>query len=153
ASMIARNGFGAAAGRAATLLALALGPAAVGAGCGAPAAPHGAPVLLKVYWEPWDVGHTMAPILVWSNDPAAMTTSPVPPGPRRVDFVFDKVLDGSKIEATDGGVQYPLEDPPIKVRLADGDAAIPAPYQMAVWYNSIPLTTNTASEAAGTSYV
>src|SRR6185369_14347064 len=129
--MIARQGFDARA----WLLALVM--AAGAAGCGGSEAPHGPPVLLRVYWELWDVAGTMSPRLVWSSDPAADVVSPAPPGARRVDFVFDKVLDGSRIEDTlEGGTtQVPKADPPIRIDV-EGGAAIPPPYQLAVWYNS-----------------
>ena len=147
----------------------ALGAVAA-AGCG-DSAPHGPPVLLKVYWETRGGVQT----LIWSSTP---TDGPlpniVPPAATQFDLVFDRVIDGSKIEDTTivNGVstQMPKKQPgppmqmppvaspsPVTVTWpgmfdAAGETVVePAgqDYALSVWYNSIHLP----SEAANTSYV
>lgn len=143
--------------------------AVAAAGC-SDSAPHGPPVLLQVYWET----RGAAPVLIWSSTP---TDNPLPttvsPAATQFDLVFDRVIDGSKIEDTktvngvatqvpkmqpsgggDGGATTPS---PVSVSwpgMADGVAALAATndkesYDLEVWYNSISLP----AAPAGSSYV
>src|SRR4051794_3769136 len=67
-------------------------------GCGkGPEMPHGAPVLVEVLWE-----LKGAPTLVWSRNADAAVATVVPPQGTRVDFVFDRRLDGARVEDTVG---------------------------------------------------
>jgi hypothetical protein len=138
------------------------------AGCHA-GAPHGPPVLLKVYWQV--KGQQIA---VWTPDGTGVT-SPVSPAPTQFNLIYDRVMDGSRIEDTinlpaggttqrpkvspsiDGGAVQP--DPPVIVSWPGMDTAVSVPpFSISVWYNSLHLTIpdSTASEmlaAANTSYI
>lgn len=108
-------------------------------GCStSPAAPHGSPVLLDVYWI---VGGQRT--LVWAASPDGGATAPsVAPAGQQVDFVFDRRLDGSKIEDTtvQNGVtvQIPKATPPIAVSWASGVDSTP-PFADQVFYNTEPF--------------
>jgi hypothetical protein len=83
----------------ARMLAPALLAATAAAACsGGPTAPHGAPSLISVSW----VLGSGARAVVWSPpaspDPTQVST--VPPFTTEVDFVFDRRLDGNRIEDT-----------------------------------------------------
>jgi hypothetical protein len=114
--------------------------AAAAFGCSSSnAAPHGSPVLLSVYWTAG--GHAMP---VWSasqtdGGPPAV----VPPAGQQVDFVFDRRLDGDKIEdtVTQGGMtsQVPKASPPITVSWANGVNSTPPFSAAQVLYNSEPV--------------
>jgi hypothetical protein len=83
----------------ARMLAPALLVATAAAACsGGPTAPHGAPSLISVSW----VLGSGARAVVWSPpaspDPTQVST--VPPFTAEVDFVFDRRLDGNRIEDT-----------------------------------------------------
>jgi hypothetical protein len=127
----------------------ALSVSLLACGSGAPAAPHGAPVLLKVYWIAGG-----APVLAWTPDdqPSQFLVSPVPPFATEVDFVFDRRLDGNLIEETvtiDGKVTTrPKAMPPIEVQWP-GMAERPGapPLELRVAYNS------TSRFGQNTSYV
>jgi hypothetical protein len=133
--------------------ALVLSTGVIAAGCGGNQAPHGSPILLKAYWQIRN-----QQIQFWPVAPDGGSAAPVPPGASQFNLVFDRVLDGSKIEDTIviNGItgptakKAPLEELPLTVSWPDmGSAAIDPPFNLSVWYNSIPL----AGEAAGTAYV
>jgi hypothetical protein len=91
----------------------ALGCAAfVLAGCGnaLPEAPRGSPVLLAVHWV---AGGTRT--LIYPPDADAAAPPRVSPYGSEVDFVFDRRLDGSRIEDVVGNTTVPKEIPPISV--------------------------------------
>jgi hypothetical protein len=163
---------------------LGLVAVAAGAGCGSSEAPHGAPVLESVYWEligagagadcvvlPSDAGDADSDAgdalgigdgvpknqcLVWSKDaPGKIGT--VPPAAAQFNLVFDRVLDGAKIEdtITDGGItrQYPkLSSTGVNVSPVtwdlDPDGASPK-FSLVVWYNSLSLPFT----AVGSAYI
>jgi hypothetical protein len=167
-----------------SLLGLVAVAFAAGAGCGGSEAPHGAPVLESVYWEligsgagaacvvlPRDAGDAdpdggdalgigdgvpKNQCLVWSKD-APEKIGTVPPAAAQFNLVFDRVLDGSKIEdtITDGGFtrQYPKLDPngvnvsPVTWDLS-ADAAVPV-FSLVIWYNSLSLPFT----AVGSAYI
>src|SRR5262245_2334812 len=95
-------------------MSLALLACAVGCNNSGPAAPHGAPVLLKVYWIAGSSRFT-----VWSppDAPDPMQVAAAPPYASEVHFVFDRRLDGARIEdtVTTNGVAMPRSKavPPI----------------------------------------
>jgi hypothetical protein len=122
------------------------------AGCGSGEVPHGAPLLQKAYWE---VGGRQ--ILFWASD-STIAAAPVPAGATQFNLVFDRVLDGSRIEdtVTDGGVshQQPKTMPPVTVTwpgMPPPDAGVGSgpPFNLDVWYNSVPLI----GEGSASSYV
>jgi hypothetical protein len=109
------------------LLAAAL---ALGGCSSSGSAPHGSPVLLAVYWTATGV-HTP----VWSAlQVDGAVAAVVPPGGQQVDFVFDRRLDGSKIEDAQG----PKTPPPITVSWANGVDSTP-PFSAQVLYNTEPF--------------
>jgi hypothetical protein len=114
--------------RALVVLALA------GASCGdAASAPHGAPVLMTVYWNA-----AGSRVVAWSPpavpDPSQVASAP--PFATEIDFVFDRRLDGNRVEdsITEGGVTMERSKavPPITV-------ASPSGLTVEVLYNSLPL--------------
>ncbi len=107
------------------------------AGCSSPQEPHGSPVLLNVYWI---VGGK--PQLVW--DMSGSTAAPALPAAQEIDFVFDRLLDGNRIEdtVTQNGVQttVPKSMPPLTVSWPDMATAMSVPpFSPRVIYNSLPL--------------
>jgi len=107
--------------------------AALGCGKG-PEKPHGAPVLLEVLWELKGV-----PTRVWSRDADAAVASVVPPQGSRVDFVFDRSLDGARVEDTIDNMEVPKANPPISAGWPDSDTVMSdPPFASAVLYNSLP---------------
>ena len=133
---------------------------ALSAGGCSDSAPHGPPVLLQVYWESRGGVQT----LVWSKDPtdSAVTTDHLPPAATQFDLVFDRVIDGSKIEDTVivNGVstQVPKATPPVSVSwpdMLDANQQVVEPagqnYGLTVWYNSVHLSA--PGVAANTTYV
>ncbi len=123
---------------------------AVGVGCGGNSAPHGPPVLLGVFWE---VNGDECP--VWSPGDDGGMFGAVPPSPTQFNLVFDRVIDGSKIEdtVTINGVsrQQPKAMPPVSVSWPSPAMNPPSgpAFNLAVWYNSIHL----ATADVNTSYV
>src|SRR5262252_5618086 len=79
-----------------------------------PEAPHGSPLLLQVAWN---VDGT--PTIVWSRDPDAAVAAQVPPAGSKIDFVFDRRLDGARVEDTVDGGPVPKSNPPITVGWPD----------------------------------
>jgi hypothetical protein len=112
-----------------------------------PAPLRGSPVLTQVYWV---AGGTAK--LVWSFDPDVKLDQSVPPSATEIDFVFDRRLNGDRIEDrfTDGGVVMtrPKAMPPITASWPDKETHPGEPPQtLAVAYNS------TARFAPDSSYV
>jgi len=106
--------------------------AALGCGKG-PEVPHGAPVLLEVLWELKGV-----PTRVWSRDADAAVAAVVPPQGTRVDFVFDRRLDGARVEDTVDGMEVPKANPPISAGWPDSDTVMSdPPFAAIVLYNSL----------------
>jgi len=117
-----------------------VGAGALGAACGSPSEPHGSPVLTRVYWSASGTQQ-----IVWSapNDPVPLATS-VSPFADEVDFVFDRRLDGSRIEdiVTMNGVPVPVPKTPAAIGATWPDIAqrmSDPPFQLVVDYNSVPL--------------
>jgi hypothetical protein len=111
---------------------------ALGAACSSPSEPHGSPVLLQIYWVAGGV-----PSLAWAFDKDPGMSSPLPPFASEVDFVFDRRLDGAKIEdlVTMNGVRVgvPKSSAPLHVTWPDmGTVMSDPPFHMAVDYNSVP---------------
>jgi hypothetical protein len=124
--------------RGAAITILSLGMLA-GACSATPEAPHGSPVLLEVRWVA--SGESK---LIWSHDADAAVDTRVSPAGAEVDFVFDRRLDGTKIEDIVDGKTVPKEVPPIDVSWpGKNDATAPVmsspPFSHKVYYNSTAL--------------
>ena len=100
--------------------------------------------------------------LAWFKDADSSQIATVPPAANQFNLVFDRVIDGSKIEDTftDGGFtrQYPklgadgTNASPVTLTWTDSamqPPPQPPPLSLVVWYNSVPLP----FEVAGSSYV
>jgi hypothetical protein len=129
----------------------ALACAAVLAGLAAPSCggsssePHGSPVLLKVYWT---AGNTRS--TVWSRDPDPSLVATAPALATELDLVFDRRLDGDRIEdtVTVNGVQttQPKANPPVTMTWPDfAQVMSDPPFAMQVYYNSAPFFGGTTS--------
>jgi len=97
--------------------------------------PHGSPTLLEVLWEVDGVR-----TLVWSQEADAAVAALAPAGGSRVDFVFDRKLDGARVEDTVDGNPVPKANPPITVSwpgITDTVMSDP-PFVGDVFYNSLP---------------
>jgi hypothetical protein len=106
------------------------------AGCSSssPSAPHGSPVLLRVLWE-----RSSGSSVVWSNDDAAHQTPTVAGDATRAHFVFDRRLDGERIEETVDGAPVSRQPPAISVTWPDSDTVMSAPpFAVDAFYNSAP---------------
>jgi hypothetical protein len=121
-----------------------------------PEAPHGAPVLIEVMWEVKGI-----PTRVWSRDADAMVAAEAPPQGSRVDFVFDRRLDGARVEDTVNDAPVPKANPPITAGWPDmSTVTSDPPFGATVLYNSLPdwgpgttyafLTPHVAGFPAGT---
>ena len=115
------------------------------AACSSDAEPHGSPVLLSVQWISGG-GKTQ----VWT--PTETATVQAPAAGQEVDFVFDRLLDGTRIEdiVTQNGVEttVPKATPPITTAWPDAATVMSAPpFSDQVSYNSEPFY------GAATSYV
>jgi hypothetical protein len=105
--------------------------------------PHGSPVLTQVFWVAGG-----QPLLAWSYrcDATycdAAFRSPVPPFASEVDFVFDRRLDGTRLEdiTTVNGVTISTPKDPPAVRVSWEDMATrmsDPPFGMVIHYNSAP---------------
>jgi hypothetical protein len=96
--------------------------------------PHGSPTLLEVLWEVDGV-----PTLVWSLDADAGVAPVAPAGGTKVDFVFDRRLDGARVEDTVDDNPVPKANPPITVSwpgIMDTTMSDP-PFVGDVFYNSL----------------
>ena len=114
------------------LLAMAFAVCGCRAGAGVP---HGSPTLLEVFWE---VDGVLT--LVWSQEADAAVAPLAPAGGSRVDFVFDRKLDGARVEDTVDGNPVPKANPPITVSwpgITDTAMSDP-PFAGDVFYNSLP---------------
>jgi hypothetical protein len=97
-------------------------------------APHGSPVLLEVLWEVDGV-----PRLIWSRNPDAAVET-VPADAIKIDFVFDRRLDGPRIEDTVNGLPVPKANPPITVGWPDMATVMSIPpFAFDVFYSSLPV--------------
>ncbi len=128
--------------RASTLTRLLLA-AGLTAACSSNGEPHGSPVLLSVQWIGGG-GKTQ----VWT----ATETAPVqaPAAGQEVDFVFDRLLDGARIEdvVTQNGVEttVPKATPPITAAWPDAATLMSTPpFSDQVRYNSEPYYGPTTS--------
>jgi len=114
-----------------------LGVAALSAALGCskqPQAPHGSPVLLQVAWEV-----DGAPTIVWSRDPDASVAPLAPAAGSKIDFVFDRRLDGARVEDTVDGGPAPKANPPITVGWPDmATVMADPPFAASVFYDSLP---------------
>jgi hypothetical protein len=119
-----------------------MGVTAAAAACSGAPPPQGAPVLTGVYWNA-----SGARYKVWSppDAPDPAPSARVPALVAQIDFVFDRRLDGERIEDTvvENGVGAPRSKvpPPITVTWSpDSPAAMTAAgVDLAVFYNSAPL--------------
>jgi len=112
--------------------------AALFAACGCtkqPAPPHGSPMLLQVVWEV-----DGSPTLVWSQDADAGVAAVAPAAGSKIDFIFDRRLDGARIEDTIDGGPAPKANPPITVGWPDMTTVMADPPFVAnVFYDSLPI--------------
>lgn len=116
-----------------------LGALGAAGGCGN-SVPHGPPVLQQVYWET----HGGVQTLVWSSIAAdAGVAKTVVPAATQFDLVFDRVIDGSKVEdtVTVNGVshQQPTSVAPVMATWPSMGAATDPGFYLSVWYNSVRL--------------
>ncbi len=89
-------------------------------------------MLVGVFWVT-GATHTQ----VWGGDPDA-GAGPVPPGASQVDFVFDRRLDGARVEDTVGNMTVPKASPPITVGWPEPDSVMSdPPFTADVFYNSV----------------
>jgi hypothetical protein len=138
-------------GRGAPAAALAGLIGLAGAGCGnSNTTPPGSPVLQGVYWM--QLGQATMVSQVWSADGGG-TTAPMVAAPQQFDLLFDRPIDGTRVEYTDGSMQGPVAKAPVSVKLANGDDLPPSnpPFQLSVWYSSTPPAF--VSPSSGTAYV
>ena len=120
-----------------SLLARLLLAAGLTAACSSGGEPHGSPVLLSVQWLSGG-----AKTQVWA--PTATGTVQVPAAGKEVDFVFDRLLDGSRIEdvVTQNGVEMtvPKAIPPVTTTWPDAATSMSTPpFSDEVSYNSEPF--------------
>jgi hypothetical protein len=115
--------------------ALLLAAGLLGAACSGNAEPHGSPVLSQVFWI---ASGQRTLIWTYGADPPLAPT--VPAAGQEIDFVFDRRLDGNRIEdtVTTNGVAMtvPKAMPPITVDWPDFSATI---FGDQVLYNSEPI--------------
>jgi len=96
---------------------------------------HGSPVLLEVLWESFGEA---VPRVVWARDPDAAVAAEAPAGGSKIDFVFDRRLDGARVEDTVDGNPVPKTNPPITVAWPDMATVMSDPPFVAdVFYNSV----------------
>jgi hypothetical protein len=105
-------------------------------------APHGSPALMQVLWEVQGIA-----TVIWSRDPDAAVAPAVPAAGFKVDFVFDRRLDGARVEDTVNGLPVPKANPPIAVGWPDFATVMSdPPFGFDVYYNSLatwgPATTS-----------
>jgi hypothetical protein len=110
--------------------------AALTAACSSDGEPHGSPVLLSVQWIS---GGTRTP--VWTPTQTGLVQ--VSAAGQEVDFVFDRLLDGNRIEdvVTQNGVEttVPKATPPITTSWPDAATVMSTPpFSDQVRYNSEP---------------
>jgi hypothetical protein len=103
--------------------------------CGSeqPGPPRGSPVLLEVHW----VAGGKDTVVYARNGDAAAPGS-VPGGVSRIDFVFDRRLDGNRVEDTVNGLPATKANPPITVSWPDSASVMSSPpFSADVLYNSV----------------
>jgi len=110
---------------------------ALTAACSSDGEPHGSPVLLSVQWIAGG-GKTQ----VWTPTETGIVQAPA--AAQRVDFVFDRLLDGSRIEdlVTQNGVEttVPKATPPVTTSWPDAATVMSTPpFSDQVRYNSEPF--------------
>ena len=125
------------AGRSPSTLTRLLLAAALTAACSSDGEPHGSPVLLSVQWISGG-----ATTQVWT--PTETGTVQVSAAGQEVDFVFDRLLDGDRIEdvVTQNGVEMtvPKATPPITTSWPDAATVMSTPpFSDQVRYNSEPF--------------
>lgn len=114
--------------------------AAAGLGaCSSPSEPHGPPVLLGVYWL--GAGQDTQ---IWTVADPTLPPVAVDAAGQEVDFVFDRLLDGDRIEDTVkvNGTEttVPKAAPPITVTWPDAATVMSTPpFGSQVLYNSEPF--------------
>jgi hypothetical protein len=106
--------------------------------CSSPSEPHGSPVLLGAYWLGAGVKTQIWTVTDPTQPPVGVT-----PGGQEIDFVFDRLLDGNRIEdtVTVNGLQttVPKATPPITVTWPDAATVMSTPpFASQVFYNSEP---------------
>src|ERR1700690_310205 len=111
--------------------ALLLAAGLVGAACSSAGEPHGSPVLIQVFWIA-----SGERALVWTLAPDPSLATVATPAGQEVDFVFDRRLDGNRIEDS-----VPKSDPPITV----GWPRSHATFANQVLYNSEPIYGGTSA--------
>jgi len=115
--------------------ALLLAAGLVGAACSSNAEPHGSPILIQVFWIA-----SGQKTLVWTVGADPPVSAIVPAAGEEIDFVFDRRLDGNRIEdtVTTGGVEMTVAKamPPITVTWPGFS---PATFSDQVLYNSVPV--------------
>jgi hypothetical protein len=91
-------------------------------------------VLLEVLWEVDGLSQR-----VWSRDPDAGLSTTAPATAMAINFVFDRRLDGARVEDTVDGNPVQKANPPITVGWPDMAATMSDPPFVAdVFYNSLP---------------
>ena len=117
------------------ILAMVALACAAGACSGGPADPHGSPILEQVYWSAGG-----SKVLVWTraDNPSSALVSPVAPFASEVDFVFDRRLDGARLEdlVTVDGVTTAVPKEPAAVRASWPGMTADPPFKLVVDYNS-----------------
>jgi hypothetical protein len=103
--------------------------------CSSSQAPQGSPILTHVYWI---AGSER--LLAWSFDQDPGLVTPVPPLASQVDFVFDRRLDGDKIEVVTyvKGVMVTTPKDPPSVRVTWPGMTSATDFQMTLSYDSTP---------------
>jgi len=106
--------------------------------CSSPSEPHGSPVLLGAYWL--GAGQKTQ---IWTVTAPTLPPVGVAAGGQEIDFVFDRLLDGNRIEdtVTVNGMQttVPKAMPPITVAWPDAATVMSTPpFGAQVFYNSEP---------------
>jgi len=112
-----------------------------------PEAPHGSPVLVAVHWI---TPGKRTP--VWLRDADGATAARVPGYASELHFVFDRRLDGSKIEDTVGDTTVPKPVPPISVAWPGIDDAV-APVMSEPRFSHQVFYNSTAAYGGQSSYV
>jgi hypothetical protein len=129
------------------ILAVTAAAGALVAACSStPAEPHGSPVLTSIYWS---AGGQQSLAWVPAGD-SATTMSPVPPFVSEIDFVFDRVLDGARLEdlVTEGGVTSAIPKAMHAILVSWPDRATRdshPPFDLVIDYNSVPRFGGTTS--------
>jgi hypothetical protein len=121
------------------LAAVVLLAAGLAAACSSNSEPHGSPVLMSAFWLSAGAKTQIFTVTDQSLPPVGATAAG-----QEIDFVFDRLLDGNKIEdtVTMNGVQttVPKAMPPITVTWPDAATVMSTPpFAAQVLYNSEPF--------------